>query len=129
MDDDLGGPQNDKAFILNPKSWADFTALNSMPKTDVGISGKLVSTGAEARAATTLKTPSSQIAFFMRDEVTKGRDGDEVLPVTYEDNYVTLFPGESRTLWAKVRTADLNGHTPQLRLEGYNVGKRLATFD
>ena len=62
----------------------------------------------------------------MRAEVTKGRDAEEVLPVTYEDNYVTLFPGESRTLWARFRTADLGGQKAHLRLEGYNVNKRLA---
>ncbi len=128
-DDDLGGPQNDKAFILNPKSWADFTALNTMPKAEVSISGRIVRAEAESSADITLKNLSSQIAFFMRAEVTKGRDGEEVLPVRYEDNYVTLFPGESRTLWARFRTSDLKGGNPQLRLEGYNVGKRLATFE
>jgi hypothetical protein len=40
---------------------------------------------------------------------------------TYEDNYVTLFGNESRTLHAKLRTADLAGQTPFLRLEGYNL--------
>ena len=128
-DDDLGGPQNDKAFILSPKSWADFTALNKMPKAEVSISGTLIRSGIEARAALTLKNPSGQVAFFMRAEVTKGPDGEEVLPVTYEDNYVTLFPGESRTLWARFRVEDLKGKKPHLRLEGYNVGKRLAAFE
>jgi hypothetical protein len=39
---------------------------------------------------------------------------------------VTLFPGESRTLWARFRTADLEGRKPHLRLEGYNVSQRIA---
>jgi exo-1,4-beta-D-glucosaminidase len=127
-DDDLGGPQNDKAFILNPASWADFTALNTMPRTDVSVSGALARTGNEQRAAIKLKNSSRHIAFFMRAEVTKGRGGEEVLPITYEDNYVTLFPGESRTLWARFRTAELGGQKAHLRLEGYNVNKRIVAF-
>ena len=128
-DDDLGGPQNDKAFVLNQASWADFTALNSMPKAKVGISGSLTQEGKRSRAAITLKNASNRIAFFMRTEVTKGRDGEEVLPITYEDNYLTLFPGESRTLWANFTTADLAGQRPHVRLEGYNVNKRIAGFE
>jgi len=127
-EDDLGGAQNDKAFILNPVSWADFTALNTMPKADAGISGTIARAGGESRAAITLKNPSSHIAFFMRAEVTCGPGGDEVLPVTYEDNYVTLFPGESRTLWVQFRTADLKGRKAHLKLEGYNVSQRVAAF-
>lgn len=128
-DDDLGGPQNDKAFILNPNSWADFTALNSMPKAEVSIAGKILRDGVESRASITLKNHSRHVAFFMRADVTCGPDGEEVLPVRYEDNYLTLFPGESKTIWARYRKTDLKGAKPHLRLEGYNVNKRLATLD
>jgi exo-1,4-beta-D-glucosaminidase len=128
-DDDLGGPQNDKAFILNPKSWADFTALNSMPKAEVSIAGKILRDSIESRASITLKNHSRHVAFFMRADVTRGPDGEEVLPVRYEDNYVTLFPGESKTIWARYRKADLKGAKPHLRVEGYNVNKRMATLD
>jgi len=128
-DDDVGGRKNDDAFLLNQVSWADFTALNSMPKAEVGISGTLTRRGRETRAVITLKNASGHVAFFMRAEVTKGPDGEEVLPVAYEDNYVTLFPGESRTLWARFRMEDLKRQEPHLRLEGYNAGKRLAGFE
>jgi exo-1,4-beta-D-glucosaminidase len=128
-DDDIGGPQNETAFILKQASWADFTALNTMPKAEVAVSGRTTPMGDESRAALTVANRSSQVAFFMRAEVTKGRDGEEVLPITYEDNYFTLFPDESRTLWARFRTADLGGAKAHLRLEGYNVNPQTATMD
>ncbi|HEV2351394.1 MAG TPA: glycoside hydrolase [Terriglobia bacterium] len=123
-DDDIGGPQNETAFILKQVAWADFTALNTMPGAEAGISGSVKQTGDESRAKITITNNSSHIAFFMRAEVTRGPDGEEVLPITYEDNYVTLFPSETRTLWAKFRTADLSGRKAHLRLEGYNVSKQ-----
>jgi exo-1,4-beta-D-glucosaminidase len=44
-------------------------------------------------------------------------DGDEILPITYDDNYVTVFPGE---------TVDILGVTPGqsanwVRVSGYNT--------
>jgi exo-1,4-beta-D-glucosaminidase len=128
-DDDLGGPQDESAFILKQVSWADFTALNSMPRAEAGVSGRITRAGDESRAAITLTNPSSRIAFFMRAEVTNGPDGEEVLPITYEDNYITLFPAESRTLWARFRTADLGGRKPHLKLEGYNVNTQVAAIE
>ena len=128
-DDDLGEPHNDQAFNLNQASWADFTALNTLRKVEVGIRGSITSAGGKSKASITLTNPSTHIAFFLRVEVTKGSDGEEVLPMTYEDNYVTLFPKESRTLWAKFRTVDLEGKKPYLMVEGYNVNPQNAEIE
>jgi hypothetical protein len=54
----------------------------------------------------------TNIAFFVRVEVTKGQGGEEVLPVTYSDNYITLLPGESATINAQYAKADLGGQPP-----------------
>lgn len=123
-DDDIGGPQNETAFILKQVTWADFTALNTMPTAEVEISGSVKPAGDESRASITITNRSSHVAFFMRAEVTRGPDGEEVLPITYEDNYITLFPSETRTLWARFITADLAGRKAHLRLEGYNISKQ-----
>ncbi len=127
--DDLGGPQHDNAFVLNQVRWADFTAINTMPNVDAAISARMTRAGNESRAAITLTNPSPHVAFFMRAEVTKGPGGDEVLPITYEDNYVTLFPNETRTLWARFLTADLDRREAHLRLKGYNLNERIAAGD
>jgi len=66
-------------------------------------------------------TSATNIAFFMRPEITAGNGGLEVLPVTYTENYVSLFPGESITITAKYATTDLGGQSPYLRIRGYNV--------
>ena len=128
-DDDLGDPGNDKAFNLTQKSWADFTALHSLPPADVIMTGQVVTAGEETTAAITLRNSSDCVAFFLRAEVTKGNDGEEVLPVLYDDNYVTLFPKESRTLEVRFKTADLGGQPPALRLEGYNLPKQIAALN
>ncbi|MFJ7246679.1 hypothetical protein ACIQWA_18790 [Kitasatospora sp. NPDC098652] len=47
--------------------------------------------------------------------------GRPVLPVTWSDNQVSLWPGESTTLTATVRSADLAGTVPSLRISGWNT--------
>ncbi len=49
-----------------------------------------------------LHNPTKQIAFFERAEVTPSRDGEEILPIEYSDNYVTVFPGETTVVRAVV---------------------------
>jgi len=53
--------------------------------------------------------PGKTIAFAVRLLVKKGPDGDEVLPVLWEDNYFPLLPGESRQVAATYHASDLGG--------------------
>jgi exo-1,4-beta-D-glucosaminidase len=41
------------------------------------------------------------VAFFVRAEVTHEADGNEILPITYDDNYITVFPHEIWTIVAR----------------------------
>ena len=127
-DDDLGGVKNDEQFTVNQTKWADLTALNSMPPADVSVEGKVVSLAGDATAKLTIRNNSKSVAFFMRVEVTKGPDGEEVLPVIYNDNYVTLFPSESAIIQASYKVSDLSGQQPGFRVEGYNVKKNVNNF-
>ena len=124
-DDDLGNTKNDDQFALTQTKWADLSALNNMPQADVTVSGKLSTRGGEATANITITNNSEHVAFFMRVEVTKGSDAEELLPITYEDNYITLFPNESRTVQANFRSTELAGQSAALRLVGYNVAKKV----
>jgi exo-1,4-beta-D-glucosaminidase len=125
-DDDLGSPKNDDQFTTKLVKWADLTALGTMPGSEVAISSTLSAANGETTAKITLTNRTNRIAFFLRAEVTKGADGEEVLPITYEDNYITLYPHEARTLAAKFRTSALDGGRASLRVEGYNLVKKIV---
>jgi len=53
--------------------------------------------------------------------VDKGAGGEEILPVLWQDNYVSLLPGESREFNATYRTADLGTAKPSVEVSGWNV--------
>jgi exo-1,4-beta-D-glucosaminidase len=62
----------------------------------------------------------------VRAEVTLGIDGEEILPITYDDNYVTVFPHETRTIEATFGSVRSGVRAAALRIEGYNVPKKVV---
>lgn len=116
--DDVGPPDNDAAFDSKQISWADMTALNAMAKPDLEVTAR--HDGDDGRSvAIRLHNPSTNIAFFQRAEVIESRTGDEILPVEYDDNYITVFPGESAEIHARVPTG---GPPPGwVRVTGYGA--------
>jgi exo-1,4-beta-D-glucosaminidase len=118
----------DRQFTLDQNKWADYSALNSMAPAEVSVSADASSRDGNTATKIVLTNNSDHVAFFLRVEITRGEDGEEILPISYEDNYITLFPHESKTIQAHYQDAALSGHTPALRLEGYNVGKRIAAI-
>jgi exo-1,4-beta-D-glucosaminidase len=105
--------------------YADYNALNSLPDVKLDILSHTIVLNGEATTTVTLTNNTKTLAFFTRVEITKGLDGEEVLPTLYSDNYVTLFPSESIDITAKYKTSNLEEHYTFIRVEGYNVNKTI----
>jgi exo-1,4-beta-D-glucosaminidase len=120
IDDEIGPPSNDSQFATKLSQWADMSGLNSMPAAKLSVSGTCKETNSEEQATIMLINNSNRIAFFVRAEVRKGAEGDEILPITYNDNYVTVFPHESRTINDSFDRALVGAVQPSVRIEGYN---------
>jgi exo-1,4-beta-D-glucosaminidase len=101
---------------------ADLTALDALPQTTVLATSSLDQDGDDERAHVTLTNPGAVLAFFVRVRLL-GPAGDEVLPTLWEDNFVSLLPGETRTLVARWRAVDAGGATPIVAVDGWNVGR------
>lgn len=126
--DDVGPPVNDQAFDLVQSSWADMTALNTMAPAHLEVTAHRTEShdgGAEVRIQ--LHNPGRQIAFFERAEVTTTRDGDEILPIEYSDNYVTVYPGETVEVTGTVPGSDHGANW--VRVGGYNSAPTVVEID
>jgi len=53
--------------------------------------------------------------------VTDSTSGKPVLPIYFDDNYVTLLPGEERSYTAKYFLRDSDGKRPIVTVNGWNV--------
>ncbi|MFD4561102.1 sugar-binding domain-containing protein [Streptomyces sp. NPDC058469] len=107
-------------------SYADLKGLNSMAQAPLSATAS-TEAGAHGTSTTTVtvrnsgkgKTPSLLTDVHLVDSA-----GKPVLPVRWSDNDVSLWPGESTTLTATYRTADLHGSAPRVRVSGWNTPER-----
>jgi exo-1,4-beta-D-glucosaminidase len=102
-------------------SYADYTALAQLPKVKLKVADHTERKGEEATTRVTLENPSQSLAFFVRLKVDKGKGGDEILPVLWQDNYISLLPGEKREITATYRAQELGAAQPAVEVSGWNV--------
>jgi exo-1,4-beta-D-glucosaminidase len=108
-------------YMTPTASYADFTAIAQLPKVKLNESSRTEMHGNEAVTHVTLTNPTKSLAFFIRLKVDRGQKGEEILPVVWEDNYVSLLPGEKREITATYRAKELEGAKPSVEVSGWNV--------
>jgi len=111
-------------FVTPIKEFADLTALDRLPEVTLKVLSAFDQAGTEQLVRVTLQNPADTIAFFVNLNVVGRQSGRAVLPIYWEDNFVSLLPGESKTLRATFSPADLQGEEPVLRVSGWNVKPR-----
>jgi exo-1,4-beta-D-glucosaminidase len=111
-------------YVTPVRQYADLTALQQLPAANVAATATFEARAGEGRARVALENRSPAVAFFVRASVRRGASGDEVLPVRWTDDYVTLFPGETREIVATYATKDLAGAAPSVTVDGWNVAPR-----
>jgi len=108
-------------YMTPTASYADYTSLAQLPKVKLKVSSSSGNDGKIAETRVTLENPSKNLAFFMRLKIDKGNGGEEILPVVWEDNYISLLPGEKREITATYHTSSLGEATPAVEVSGWNV--------
>lgn len=110
-------------FYTPNSGYADLKDLRKLEKARIHSNAVFIIAGDKIKAKVVLKNHSSNIIFFINMSIKGDKSGKTVLPVFWDDNYISLLPRESRTINAWVYSKDLNGQTPVLELEGINLEK------
>jgi exo-1,4-beta-D-glucosaminidase len=105
-------------YYTPSKEFADLTALNSLPIAVVKFDYHTESTKQEQKITATLNNVGKTIAFFIELKISDKKTGETILPVFWEDNYVSLLPGEKRTIEATFPAT--KGHIV-LTINGWNL--------
>jgi hypothetical protein len=58
---------------------------------------------------------------MIRLKAVRETAGDRILPVLYSDNYITLMPGERRSIQTELNHADTRNQQPHMLISGFNV--------
>jgi len=118
--DDVLDTKKTKWFYTPVSSYADMTQLQKLPPVKLGVSGRAVRRGGEEIAHVSISNPGRSLAFFVHLQIKQGSSGRDVLPVVWEDNYVSLLPGERREVTATYKVKDLENAAAVLVVEGWN---------
>jgi exo-1,4-beta-D-glucosaminidase len=117
------------------RRYANLRALQTLPASRVSVRATTTRRagpdGANLASTVTItNTSRSTVAFLLRADVRRGTKTGHVLPgdnelqtSIWQDNDVTLFPGESQTLTVTYDSASLRGATPVISVSGWNVPK------
>lgn len=116
-------------------SYADLRQLRQLPAAQVKVSAsshpQRGAGGTDRVTDVTITNTSSTpaAAFFLRADLRRGSTpvpaaGDnELLPVFWDRNHTTLWPGESETLHVAYRNAQLGGASPVVSVSGDNLAE------
>jgi exo-1,4-beta-D-glucosaminidase len=103
------------------KSHEDLTALARLPAVKLTAAAAWRRAQGRDRVTVTVRNPTRQLAFQVHLGVRPAGSEDEVLPVLWEDNYLSLLPGESRTVTAEYLPSTALGKGATLVVDGWNA--------
>jgi exo-1,4-beta-D-glucosaminidase len=103
------------------KDFADLTGLNELPKAKVAIAKSDHVSGREQWITVSVVNNGESVAFMVHPRLTRGKGGEDVVPVFWSDNYFSLLPGEKKSVTAKFDISSLAGAAPELVVEGWNI--------
>jgi exo-1,4-beta-D-glucosaminidase len=112
-----------KDTVYTPQAeFGDLSGLNSLPPAKLLISRQGLGKNQDGHWMTlTIENKGEGVAFMVHPRVTRGKGGEDVTPILWSDNYISLLPAEKRTLRARFSEAALGGKEPTLEVEGYNI--------
>lgn len=110
----------DENLYWVPNAEGKYTGLSSIKAAPLTATAKKADAG---QVTVTLKNPTgAPLAFFNRVSLVDPATGERVLPVFYDDNYVSIVPGEERTVTIDVDPKLLPAKAA-VTVEGWNVEK------
>ncbi|WP_460501009.1 glycoside hydrolase family 2 protein, partial [Hymenobacter agri] len=110
-------------FYWLPDARGEYSGLKTMPPAALQIAARAAAPG---QVDVTLTNPAgAPVAFFNRLALVNPVTQKRMLPVFYSDNYVSVLPGERKTVRLDyTTTADVPA--PLVSVEGWNVARQLV---
>ncbi|MEO9894114.1 glycoside hydrolase family 2 TIM barrel-domain containing protein [Aurantibacter sp.] len=107
------------AYHTPSKKYADLTLLNSLPAVELNVACDHERNGIKNTTIVTIENTAETIAFLINLNILEQETQEVVLPVFWEDNFISLLPGEIKTIQV---TYDSNVPTV-LTVNGWNLNK------
>jgi exo-1,4-beta-D-glucosaminidase len=115
--DELNWAMRDGTRYTPQSKFGDLSGLEKLPPVNL-VAERSLTRGAVRVSVT---NPAEAIAFMVHLRLTRGKGGEDVTPIFWQDNYFSLLPGEKQTVTATFDPVALNGKEPVIELDGWNI--------
>jgi exo-1,4-beta-D-glucosaminidase len=102
-------------------AFANLKGLTELPIAKVIVKATTLARGRNATTRVVLRNSGAEIAFMVRLRLLDGEAGPDITPVYWQDNYISLLPGEQREITVNYPAAIQPGRETMLNVSGWNV--------
>lgn len=121
---DTAGNVLDENLYWLPDAHGNYSGLAHMPKANMEIEIDTVENGA---VEVTLSVPKGGApAFFNRISLVDAKTKKRILPVFYNNNYISVLPGQQQAI--RVEFTPQKDIEPMICVEGWNVDKKYISI-
>ena len=110
-------------FYWRAAEEGNYQALRALPKVKVEATTRVEKKNGRWVLETDLRNSSNQPALMVRLKAVREKSGDRILPAIFSDNFVSLMPGDERSIETELEDADTRGERPRIVVDGFNVSK------
>ena len=97
---------------------ASYRELNSLAAATLTASATSAAANGEREVTVQVKNTGSAAALMIKLTLEDAATGQRILPAYYSDNYISLLPGEERTVNVKFPAGE---EKPEIGLRGWNL--------
>lgn len=112
---------NSKWFYTPQLEYADFVELKNLPKTEINVEYDLEKNQDKYLLHVVLKNQSDKISFFNYLNLIDPETGETVKPLFWDDNFVTILPGETKKICCEFFKENLIAKEPVFEITGWNL--------
>jgi exo-1,4-beta-D-glucosaminidase len=118
--DELGWKKS-KWYYTPQSKFTDFTALKELPATTLDVNDETDKKENKTTHIITITNTGKRVAFFVHVRVLKEKNADDILPVIFSDNYISLAPGESRRIECSYENKDAGNNIAYILTTAWNL--------
>lgn len=120
--------KNSKWYYTPQSAFADYSALQNLNKTKLSVGYTTNKKGDSTRHTITVTNAGKAVAFFVHMRALHSKGGEDILPLIFDDNYLLLAPGESRTIRCSYANKDAkNNVAPYFTTTAWNLDVKNST--
>jgi exo-1,4-beta-D-glucosaminidase len=126
--DVLDWPKKFEEVYTPQSAYADLSGLSNLRPVNLSVRATLSQQGKEEVVHAIVQNPSSSLAFMVHLRLANLKNGEDIVPIFWDENYFSLLPGEKREVSARFNRSPSAGANAVLTVDGWNATPHSTTL-